>query len=62
MKMQYFNRIDVSEGIEINIRSASKECIICQYWYFVDKGFKPRSDVCKGCNAVIMMSMNLMKH
>ena len=20
--------------------SASKECVFCQYWYFLDKGFK----------------------
>ena len=47
--MLYINRIDISEGIE---------CIICHYWYFVNKGLKSRSDVCKGCHAVIMMSMN----
>ena len=56
--MLYINRIDVSEGIGVNMRSASKECIICHYWYFVNKGFKSRSDVCKEYHAVIMMSMN----
>ena len=24
----------------IDKTSASKECIICHYWYFLDKGFK----------------------
>ena len=29
--MLYFNRIDVSEGIDINKTSASKECDIRRY-------------------------------
>ena len=36
--MLYFGRIDVSEGIDVNQTSASKECIIWHYWYFLDKG------------------------
>ena len=32
--MLYFDRIDVSEGIDINKTNASKECDICHYWYF----------------------------
>ena len=28
------------EGIDINKTSASKECDLCHYWYFLDKGFK----------------------
>ena len=31
LKMLYFDRIDVSEGIDINKTSASKECDICHY-------------------------------
>ena len=32
-------RIDISEGIDRNKTSASKECNICHYWYFLDKNF-----------------------
>ena len=35
--MLYFDRIDVTKGIDINKTSASKECDICLYWYFLDK-------------------------
>ena len=31
--MLEYNRIDISEGIDINKTSASKECDICHYWY-----------------------------
>ena len=29
--MLYYDRIDVSEGIDINKTSASKECDVCHY-------------------------------
>ena len=32
--MLYYNRIDVSEGINVNKASESKECDICQYCLF----------------------------
>ena len=38
--MLYFDRIDVSEGIDVNKTSASKECDICHYWYFSKISFK----------------------
>ena len=38
--MLYYERIDVSEGIDVNKTDPFKECIICQYWCFLDKGFK----------------------
>ena len=37
--LEYY-RIDVSEGNYVNKTSASKECDICHYWYFLDEGFK----------------------
>ena len=46
IKMLYYDGIVVSEGIAINKTSESKECKICHYWYFLDKGFKFRLNVC----------------
>ena len=37
--MRYYEKVDVSVGNSVNKTSASKECIICHYWYFLDKGF-----------------------
>ena len=31
--MPYYDRIDVSEGINVNNTSVSKECDICLYLY-----------------------------
>ena len=57
--MPYYDRIDVSEGIDINKASASQECNICHCWYFLDKGFKFQPYVCNGCHDVLMLSINL---
>ena len=57
--MLYFNRIDVSEGRDVNKTSESKECDICHYWYFLNKNFKFQPNVCNRCHDLLMMSMNL---
>ena len=35
-----YDRIDVSEGVDINRTSESEEWNICHYWYFLNKGSK----------------------
>ena len=57
--MLYYDRIDVSEGIDVNKTSASKEGIICHYWYILDKGFEFQQDVCNEYHDVLSMSINL---
>ena len=48
--MIYFNRIEVSEGIDINKTSVSNECDICHYWCFLNYSFKFQPNVCNGCH------------
>ena len=57
--MLYYDRIDVSERIDVNKTSESKKCNICHCWHFLDKGFKFRLDGCNECHNVLMMFMNL---
>ena len=57
--MLHFNRIDFSEGIDVNKTSASKECDICHYRYFLNYSFKFQPNVRKRCHDLLMMSMNL---
>ena len=57
--MLYYDRIDVSEGIDVNKTSASKECDICHYWYFLNDSFKFQPNVCNSCHDLLMMSINL---
>ena len=57
--MLYFDRIGVSEGIDRHKTSASKECDICNYWYFLNYSFKFQPNVCNRCHDFLIMSMNL---
>ena len=57
--MLYYDGIDVSEGIDVNKTSASKECNICHYWYFLNHSFKFHPNVCNWCHDLLMMSVNL---
>ena len=57
--MLYYDRIGVSEGIDVNKISASKECDICHYWYFSNYSFKFQPNVCNRCHDLLMMSINL---
>ena len=56
--MLYFDNIDVLEGIYVNKTRESKDCDICHYWYFLNKGFKFQANVCHRCYD-LLMSMNL---
>ena len=57
--MLYYDRIDISEGIDINKTNASKEYNISYCWYFLDKGFKFQPCKCHGCHDVLMIFVNL---
>ena len=54
--MLEYDRIDISEGIDINKTNKSKECMLCHYWYFKDVGYKFQSYLCHGCHAVSVMT------
>ena len=50
---------DVSEGIDVNKTSASKECELCHYWFFKDVRFKFEEHVCNGCHDLLTMAHSL---
>ena len=57
--MLYYDRIDVSEGVDVNKTSASKECDVCHYCYFLNYSFKFQLYVYNRCHDLLMMSVNL---
>ena len=54
--MIYYDKTDISDGIDVNNTSTSRDCVICHYWYFLDKRFKFQPTVCNGCHDLLMMS------
>ena len=57
--MLEYDRIDASEGIDINKTNASKECDIGHYCYFKDIGFKYERYLCSGCHNLMQKAMNV---
>ena len=57
--MLRYQKIGVSEGIDINKTSASKECGLFHYWFLKDIGFKFEEHVCNKCNDLLTMAYSL---
>ena len=56
--MLEYDRIDISEGIDVNKTNASKECDICHYWYFKDIGFKYEPYLCNSFHELLQKAMS----
>ena len=57
--MIQYQKSYVSEGIDVNKTSASKEYRLCHYWFFKDIGFKFEEHVCNGCHDLLTMAHSL---
>ena len=58
--MIYYDKIDVSEGTDINKTNESKEYNICHYRCFLNKGFNFKTYICNRCHDLLMMSTNII--
>ena len=56
--MLEYDRIDISEGIDVNRSSNSRECGICHYWYFLDRNFSYQKYICNGCHDLMQKAMS----
>ena len=56
--MLEYDRIDISEGIDVNKTSATKECDICHYWYFQNIGFKYEPYLYNGCHDLMQKALS----
>ena len=57
--MLRYDKIDISEGIDVNKTSASKKCGLCRYWFFKYIGFKCEECVCNECHDLLRMTNSL---
>ena len=54
--MLEYDRIDILEGIDVNKINKSKECMLCNYWYFLDKNFSYEPYLCDGYYDIMQKS------
>ena len=57
--MLQYKKIDVSERIDVDKTSASKECRLGHYLYFKDVGFKFEPHVCNKCHDILITAYEL---
>ena len=58
--MLEYDRINSSEGIDVNKTNLAKECDICHYWYFKGIAFKYESYLCNDCHDLMQKAVSLM--
>ena len=56
--MLEYDRIDISEEIDVNKAIASKECDICHYWHFKGIAFKYEPYLCNSCHDLMQKAMS----
>ena len=55
--MLYYDRIDISGGIDVTKNNNSKRCMVCHSWYF-NHGLKFHNSVCNSCHYLTMTYLN----
>ena len=55
--MPEYDRIDISERVDVNKENLSKKCDIFHYWFFIDVGFTQEKYLCNGCHDLIQKAM-----
>ena len=58
MKMLEYERIYISEGIDVDKANKSKVCMLCHYWYFLHKNFSCGPYLCDGCYNMTQRSID----
>ena len=56
--MLYYDRTDISKGIDLAKTNNSKECMICHYCFF-NQRFEFQDYVCNGCHDFPMLCLNI---
>ena len=56
--MLEYEKIDITEGIDVDMSNKSKECMLCHYWYFLNKTFSYGPYLCDGCNNMMQKSIS----
>ena len=54
--MLKYNKIDITEGIDLDKTNKSKKCMFCYYWYFLNKNFTYGPFTCDRCYNIVQRS------
>ena len=54
--MLKYDKIDITEGIDLYKTNKSRECMFCHYWYYLNKNFIYGPFICDGCYNIVQRS------
>ena len=58
--MLEYDRIDISEGIDIKkCKETSRGCSLCKFYYFLDKTFNYGPYLCNGCYDMSLKAISM---
>ena len=57
--MLYYDRNDISKGIDVGKSNNIKDCMICHYWFF-NYGFYFQDYLCNGFHDLTMLIVNII--
>ena len=57
--MLEYEKIDISEGIDVNKSNNSRKCSSCHFWYFIDRIFIYGPYSCNGCHDMSMKVVSI---
>ena len=58
--MLEYDRIDISEGINVNkCEETSRKCSLCQYYYFLNKNFNYQRHLCDVCRDMSVKALSM---
>ena len=58
--MLEYDRIDISEEIDVDKTNKSKERKLCHYWYSLNKNFSYGPYLCDGCYDIVQRSTDFL--
>ena len=57
--MLEYDKIDLSEGIDVKKTSNSRECNFCHYYYLLDINFNYQKYLCDSCHYLSMKANSI---
>ena len=56
--MLKYDKVDITEGIDVDKTNKSRECMFCHYWYYLNKNFSYGPFTCDGCYNIVQKSID----
>ena len=56
--MLKYDKIDITEGIDVDKTNKSREYMFCHYWYYLNKNFSYGPVTCDGCYNIVQRPRN----